>query len=289
MDQQRLINSDDEDYVNMRTREPSCYGGFLDALGKFFGHCCLFTCCGCCCYPYKTINRGNKGVITRFGSVKEVVNDGLHYVNPITETMTVVDMRRHVKKLSNQQVLTKDNLPLVIDGCVYYRVSNTEEDVVASKFGIENISLNVDELAHSTLRLVFAKHTLNECLTNRREFASEMKAILGDQAKTWGIIIEDIQIIDISLPKHIQDLLATGAVAEREAQALLISSRANVQSAELMRQASDLLNTPAAMQMRLLETYKVLAESQNTKVIFLPMNPRDLDNVSANIVANQMQ
>lgn len=266
----------------------SIWGTFLDVMGKFFGCCCCVITCGCCCYPYRSVSRGNRGIITRFGSAKTVVNDGLHYVNPITEKMVTVDIMTHVKKLSNQAILTRDNLPLTIDGAVFYRINNTVGDVLAAKFKIYNIGLAVEELAHSTLRMVFGKHTLEECLEKRQEFAAEMRNILGDQARAWGVVIEDIQIIEIVLPKHIQELLATGATAKSEAEAKLISAKTDVKAAELLRAAADQLNTPAAMQMRMLETYKVLAESQNSKIIFLPTTS-NFDNLTANILANEVK
>jgi len=183
------IDSDDEIFDNRNDKNESCYGSFLDGLGQFFGCCCLVTSCGFFCNPYKTVTRGKKGVVTRFGSVTKVLNDGLHYVNPMSEEITMVDLMLHVKKLAKQSILTKDKLPVSIDGCVYYKVNNKAKDIVMSKFGVYNVGLAVDELAHSTLRFVFGQHTLKECLEKRQEFAREMRTILGDQAKGWGIII----------------------------------------------------------------------------------------------------
>lgn len=74
----------------------------------------------------------------------------------------------------------------------------------------------------------------------------------------------------------------------REGEAEIIMAKARVQSAQLMREAADQLNTPAAMQMRELETYKILAESENAKIIFMPQSQSrtPLDNLTANIVAS---
>lgn len=133
---------------------------------------------------------------------------------------------------------------------------------------------------------MFGKHTLQECLEKRQEFAKEIKLIIGEQASSWGVVIQDIQIIDVVIPKHIQDLLATSATAVREGEAEIIMAKARVQSAHLMREAADSLNTPAAMQMRQLETYKVLAESENAKIIFMPsLNSQSMaDNFAANVL-----
>jgi len=306
MENERLlmeVNGDigeDPAYVRRRNPEP-CMGGCLDVLGKLCGMfwvipTCGYCCNSCtgCCNPYRSVNRGYRGVITRFGSVKEIVSDGLHYVNPISEEIQLADIMLHVKKLDNQTVMTKDNLPITIDGAVYYYTNNTPKDIIRAKYGVYNVGMAVDELAHSTLRLVFGQHTLQECLEKRKEFAQEIKVNLGSQAASWGIVIQDIQIIDIVLPKHIQDLLSTSAVAQREGDAEIIMAKARVTSAHMMREAADQLSTPAAMQMRMLETYKVLAESENSKIIFMPALPTsfsesktlNMDPMMANIVAD---
>lgn len=106
----------------------------------------------------------------------------------------MVDIMLHVKKLANQSVLTKDNLPITIDGAVYYYVNNTPRDIVRSNYKVYNVGFAVDELAHSTLRMVFGQHTLQECLEKRKEFGQEIKNVLGKQAASWGIVIQRIII-----------------------------------------------------------------------------------------------
>jgi erythrocyte band 7 integral membrane protein len=269
--------------------EPS-FGSCLDCLGSFFGKCCLITCCGCCCYPYVSVDQGTKGVITRFGSIKKIVKSGLHFVNPISEKITKVNVKLHAHQLKAQSLITKDNLPITIDGCVYWRIKDTDEDIEMAQYGVSNVVTAIDDLAKSTLRFVFGQHTLQECLEKRQEFAKEIMFILGTQADGWGILVEDIQILDIALPQHIQNLLATGATAAREAEAQIIMAQANVTSAIKMSEAAEHLNTPAAMQLRMLETYKVLSESKNAKIIFLPSMNSDgggLDNLTANLIGNR--
>lgn len=169
--------------VIVRKQNEPCMGSCFDFLGKLCGCFCLITTCGCCCCnPYQTVRRGYRGILTRFGTVQRILGDGLHYVNPISEELTIVDVMLHVKKLSNQSILTKDNLPITIDGAVYYRIQNTPAHIVTAKLGVSNVSMAVDELAHSTLRLVFGQHTLQEALEKRRQFADEIRKILGSQA-----------------------------------------------------------------------------------------------------------
>lgn len=280
-----VVDEDDEEIYYDEKKEP-CWGKFLHGLGHFFGMCCLLSCCGCCCNPYKTVHVGSKGVIKRFGTVKKVVDPGLHYVNTITEEIASVDIMVHEARLSGQDVLTADRLPLKIDGCVYYRINDNVKDVISAQYGVFNLKQAINALAHGTLRTVFGHHTLEECLTKREQFSQEMRNVLGDRTKSWGVTIQDIQIIDIVMPKHIQDLQASTSVAEREAQAKIIMAEADVRVAHMMREAADQLSSDAAMQMRTLETLKQLAESENSKIIFMPTDYRSIGSLNSNIMGN---
>jgi erythrocyte band 7 integral membrane protein len=274
----REMMDEAEEYKN--PSEP-CFGFCLDGLGNFFGCLCTGLCCGSCCYPYKTVNLGWTGVIQRFGKLKKIVSEGFHYVNPITETMNCVDMRTQYIILNSQIVLTGDNLSINIDGVVYYRII----DIQNALFSVNNISSAIDQLAHATLRNVFGKHSIQECLENREKIANEIQKDVSEQIMNWGVKIESIQIKDIIIPTNIQKLLSSAATAERESRAKIISAQADVEAAKLMRTASDILNSNAAMQIRYLETLNKIAESDNAKVIFI--SP-DYKQIAGNIASQEM-
>ena len=277
-DSQRLLTCDYDSDSEVESKN-GCYSSLLAGLGKFFGCCCIFTCCGCCCYPYQTVNVGEKGVIQKFGKVKNIVGEGLHYVNPVTETLTKVSIMTNTKKLANQKVLTKDNLPMLIDGVVYYRTV----DVIKSRFLVSDIDKSVEEMSHAALRNICGHYTLQECSEKRSELASEIKNIISKQSEQWGITVEDIQIIDMTIPPNIQQMLASSAIADRECMAKLKHAEADVTAAKMLREAADTLSTPAAQQMRYLEALKEVAHSPNTKVLMFPTNVTNFS-----LLANEM-
>lgn len=255
--------------------DPTAYntpwlGNFLEVIGSCFGCCCMFASCGCCCNPYKTVQPGHRGIVNRFGRIRDVLDPGMVYVNPFTEELIPVNMMTHVKSLDSQEVLTKDNIPLTIDGDVFWR----RTDPVASAYSITNLTYSIDQIAHAALRDVFGHFELNDCLTHRDEVSGQMQNLVASQVAGWGIIIESIRIRDIRVPKHIMELLASAATAKREAAAMLIKAEANVTAAKSMREAADLLSTPAAMQMRALEVYERIGLNENSKLIFLPADGR---------------
>lgn len=190
----------------------------------------------------------------------------MHYVNPFTENLTTVDMRIQVMNLGGQHVMTQDKLSITIDSVVYYQVT----DVNNSLFKIDDVKLSIVQLAHATLRNVIGNSTLEACLSQREKLAESIKAIVDENVQNWGVRIISIQIKDIDVPKNIITALSSTVTAEREAQAKIITAEADVRAAELMRMAADVLNTPAAMQIRSLEVIDRLAHSQNSKIILLP-------------------
>lgn len=263
------------DAFNPPYNEPF-WAGFKESIGTCLGYCCFLPpplgTCGCCCNPYQVVDQGSRGIVQRYGRATRVLEPGMHYVNPISEEMISVDIKTHVKELANQEVITKDNLPVTIDGDIYYR----RVDVTRSCFSIYDLEYAMDQLGHSTLRNVFGRSTLQECLDHREDLARNIQQIVGEQTKAWGVVVESIQIRDIKIPKHIQEMLASAATAAREADAKLITARADVSAAKLMREAADCLNTDAAMQIRLLEVYSKLALSENAKLIFMPSEMKSM-------------
>lgn len=264
MERKRLLNPAGDDAADQY--QTPCWGSFLDCFGMFCGTACLIPFCGCCCNPYQTVDAGHKGVVVKFGRIDRVLDPGMHKVNPVSEKLYSVNMMLHVKALDSQEVMTKDNLPVTIDGDVFYK----RTDPVRSTFSITHLTYSIDQLAHSTLRNIFGRYNLQECLAHRDEISKEIREIARDQATGWGIEITNIQIRDIKVPNHIRDMLASAATAEREAAAKLISARANVAAAKMMREAADQLNSEAAMQMRHIEMLEKIALSENSKVVFVP-------------------
>lgn len=105
---------------------------------------------------------------------------------------------------------------------------------------------------------------------NREAVAREIQRIIAQPAQDWGVRIESVLIKDIQFTRELQENLAAAATQRRLGASRVIAAQAEVESAKLMREASDILNTPAAMQIRYLETLKTMAHESGAKVIFMP-------------------
>lgn len=265
---------------NSQYKEPG-FGSFLRCLGCFFGYSCLpiFGCCGCC-YPYKLVNKGYKGVVQEFGRLKREVNDGMHYVNPLTEKMTLINMKLQVIDLKKQNVMTSDKLSIDIDSVLYYQIININNAL----FNVDNIQHAIVDLSYATLRNVVGNSTLETCLGQRKIIADQIKKNIEEHTKKWGVHIDSIQIKDIVVPKEIVSALSSTVTAEREAEAKIITANANVRAAELIKKSADILNTPASMQIRSLEVIDRLGHAPNSKVIFMPTDLTLQSNFNTNIL-----
>jgi len=108
-------------------------------------------------------------------------------------------------------------------------------------------------------------------VTEREAIAYEIAEIVGDVADKWGVSIEGILIKDIIFSAEVSASLSSAAQQKRIGESKVIAARAEVDAARLMRQAADILASPAAMQIRQLEALQQMAKSSNSKVIFVPM------------------
>lgn len=129
---------------------------------------------------------------------------------------------------------------------------------IISSYYIIRLKSCLNQLALSALRSCIAAHTLQECLQHRDQLAAEIKNYMSEHTTQWGTEVSNIVI------KDMQRHLSAKAIAERETAAKVIEAKGEVE-------AADTLNTPAALQIRYLETMKAMAQNQGTKVIFVPM------------------
>jgi len=245
-----------------------CYENCLKSCGDCQGFFCTWICCVCGSAAYKQIREAEFGIVTEFGRFSKLLPPGLHYVNPVTEKVRTYDVRERVVDLSKQSLLTKDNVSITLDAILYFKVT----DVYKAAFEVENMELAIREITRTTLKDVFGHVTLQEAFEQREKISTKIRDILDPITLTWGADVTRVLIQEIILSADLSRGLSSAATAKRVAEGKIIEAQANVDSAKLMREASDALNTPAAMQIRYLDAIGGLASAPNTKIVFLPGN-----------------
>ncbi|CAG8542058.1 16881_t:CDS:2 [Rhizophagus irregularis] len=142
-------------------------------------------------------------------------------------------------------------------------------------FGIADVRKALIERTQTTLRHTLGTRVLQDCIENREAIAYEIKEIIDEPASNWGVKVESILIKDIEFSRELQESLSSAAQAKRIGESKVIAAQAEVDAAKLMRQAAELLNSPAAMQIRYLETMSSMSKASGTKVIFMPYSTND--------------
>ncbi|KAJ6166965.1 hypothetical protein N7470_002412 [Penicillium chermesinum] len=236
------------------------YASFMHSLGECIGACGAIPCCICCPNPFKPVDQGQVGLVSRFGRFERSVDPGLVKVNPVSEHLTTVDVKIQIVEVPRQVCMTKDNVTLNLTSVIYYQAA----------FGISNVKQALVERTQTTLRHVIGARVLQDVIERREEIAQSTSEIIEEVAAGWGVQVESMLIKDIIFSDDLQDSLSMAAQSKRIGESKVIAARAEVESAKLMRQAADILSSAPAMQIRYLEAMQAMAKSANSKVIFLP-------------------
>jgi len=257
----RIIKPDDPDSDNH-----GWYGSMINTLGVCIGTLGAIPCCICCPNPYKPVNQGNVGLVTRFGRFARAVDPGLVKINPLSESLLQVDVKIQIVEVPQQVCMTKDNVSLHLTSVIYYRITSPHK----AAFGISNIRQALIERTQTTLRHVIGARVLQDVIERREEIAQSIREIIEEIAAGWGVEVESMLIKDIIFSQDLQDSLSMAAQSKRTGEAKVIAARAEVESAKLMRQAADILSSAPAMQIRYLEAMQAMAKSGQSKIIFMP-------------------
>lgn len=242
------------------------YGGMINTLGSVIGTMGAVPCCIVCPNPYRPVDQGNVGLVTKFGRFARAVDPGLVKVNPLSERLIQVDVKIQIVEVPKQVCMTKDNVSLYLTSVIYYRITSPHK----AAFGISNIRQALVERTQTTLRHVIGARILQDVIERREEIAQDIRGIVEDVSGGWGVEVESMLIKDIIFSEELQESLSMAAQSKRTGEAKVIAARAEVESAKLMRQAADILSSAPAMQIRYLEAMQAMAKSANSKVIFLP-------------------
>ncbi|WVQ93925.1 hypothetical protein IAU59_001003 [Kwoniella sp. CBS 9459] len=243
------------------------YGSMMNALGACVGNCGMIPCCPFP-NPFKEVTQGSVGLVSRFGQFYKSVDPGLVKVNVCTESVRVVDVKIQLTSVPRQTVQTKDNVSVEIDSVVCWHVVSPYR----AAFGINDVRTALVERAQTTLRQVVGGRVLQSVISDREGLAHEVAEIIEATAEKWGVAIESILLKDINFSVELQQSLSSAATQKRIGESKVIAARAEVDAAKLMRQAADILASPAAMQIRQLEALQNMARTSGSKVVFVPMN-----------------
>jgi regulator of protease activity HflC (stomatin/prohibitin superfamily) len=215
-----------------------------------------------------------RGVVFTLGKFSQIKEPGLIWIVPVIQTMRKIDIRIKTADVPRQEVITKDNIPLLANTVVYFKVEKPADAVIK----IEDFEYAVKQYTQAALRDVIGNSELDFVLTEREKIASSIKKIVDSETSGWGVDIESIKIQEIELPAEMKRAMAKQAEAEREKRAMIISAEGELKASENLRKAADNLSrNPAAIHLRTLQTIRDIAADPSEKIVlFLPSDTSDL-------------
>jgi len=211
-----------------------------------------------------------RGVVFQLGRFWRVKGPGMVILIPGVQQMVRIDLRIVVVDVPSQDVISRDNVTLKVNAVLYFRVVDAQRAVIQ----VENFLAATSQLAQTTLRTVLGKHTLDEMLSERERLNLDLQKILDSQTDAWGIKVTNVEIKHVDLNESMIRAIARQAEAERERRAKVIHAEGELQAAEKLAQAAEILaRQPQAIQLRYLETLTVIAADKNSTIVFpLPMD-----------------
>lgn len=242
------------------------YASMIHGLGSIIGFLGAIPCCICCPNPFKPVDQGEVGLVSKFGRFERAVDPGLVNVNPLSENLRTVDVKIQIVEVPRQVCMTKDNVNLNLTSVIYYHITSPHK----AAFGITNVRQALMERTQTTLRHVVGARVLQDVIERREEIAQSIGEIIEGVATGWGVQVESMLIKDIIFSDELQESLSMAAQSKRIGESKVIAARAEVEAAKLMRMSADILSSAPAMQIRYLEAMQAMAKTSNSKVIFLP-------------------
>ena len=220
-------------------------------------------------YSVRILREYERGVVFMLGRFWRVKGPGLVLIVPFIQQMVRMDLRTRVLDVPPQDVISKDNVSVRVNAVVYFRVLDPEKAVIQ----VEQFESATSQLAQTTLRSVVGQHDLDEMLAEREKLNNEIQRILDAQTDAWGIKVSNVELKHIDLNETMIRAIAKQAEAERLRRAKVIDAEGELQAAERLLQAGEILSKrPEAMQLRYLGTLANIAgERSNTIVFPLPL------------------
>lgn len=236
----------------------------------------LLVLCGAVLFfGIKIISQTDVAIIERLGRFHRVLDGGFHFIVPFIDRVSaVVSAREQMIDIGRQQVITKDNVNINIDGIVFLKVFDAKSAV----YSVNDYKQAIANLATTTLRGEIGRINLDDSLSSRDRLNAALQVALGEAANNWGVKIMRVEISEISVPKDIENAMNLQMKAEREKRAIELKAQAEKEA--LIRNA-EALKQEKVLQAEAIER---MADAKKYEQIALAQGQSD----AMELIANQM-
>jgi regulator of protease activity HflC (stomatin/prohibitin superfamily) len=211
-------------------------------------------------------NQYERSVVFRLGKFNRTAGPGLYFVWPFIEWLIKLDLRTITADVEQQEGITRDNVPIKVDAVIWYRIVDPKRAVME----VKNVSNAVEQVSLTTLRTVLGQHTLDDILKAQDTLAEVMQKSIDSVTEPWGVKVELVQMKNVEIPPSMQRAMAQEAEALREKRARLIKAEAELDAAEQLRRAAEVIKqNPAGLELRRMQMITEVGAEQNTMTIVM--------------------
>lgn len=217
--------------------------------------------------PFFLNDEWERSIVLRFGSYNRSRKSGLHFKIPFIEKPVTVPVYEDSVDVMKQEAITRDNVPVEVDGVVFFEVKDNTEDVKDAIVNVGDYRRQTLNYATSILRDQVGKKELDDLLQRRDEIGDQIKQKLDDKTDSFGVNVLDVEIQNINLPGKMERAMAAEAEAERDRRARRTNAQGELEAAVKLRQASEIIGDKG-YRMRTLQTLDSVAAENSTIVTF---------------------
>lgn len=217
----------------------------------------------------KMIQEWERVAVLRLGRFRGIKGPGIFWIVPILDKIAMkVSLRIQTYAFKTERSLTKDNVPVVVDAVMYFRIVGVEKAILS----VERYSQAVELAAQTTLRETTGKVTLDELLSERDKIAAHLQELIDEKTEQWGVKVSSVEIRDVVIPTQLQDAMSREAQAERERRARVTLAQAELEASESMLKAAKMYEESQVG--FVLRTWNIMQEiSKNANlIIMVPTN-----------------